>query len=106
MDYIVAGSGIVLTFDPADSAADSAPAARLGEDGFLLTGSDTATPDVQTKTSAQKRVGLASVEEVSVTPDGTLTRLRTLNGDETHQGRHVRIGVDGFRILHVTLYSY
>lgn len=106
MDYIVAGSGIVLTFDPADSAADSATAARLGEDGFLLTGSDTATPDVQTKTSAQKRVGLASVEEVSVNPDGTLTRLRTLNGDETHQGRHVRIGVDGFRILHVTLYSY
>ena len=33
-------------------------------------------------------------------PDGTL------NGDETHQGRHVRIGVDDFKILHVTLYPY
>ncbi|MDE5928107.1 MAG: DUF5597 domain-containing protein, partial [Duncaniella sp.] len=59
-----------------------------------------------TKPSVQKRVGLASVEEVSVNPDGTLTRLRTLNGDETHQGRHVRIGVDEFKILHVTLYPY
>ncbi|MDE5693655.1 MAG: DUF5597 domain-containing protein [Duncaniella sp.] len=106
MDYIVAGSGIVLTFDPADSTSDTAPAAALGEDGFLLTGSAKPSSTATAHTSTQKRIGLASVEEVSVNPDGTLSRLRTLNGDETHQGRHVRIGVDEFKILHVTLYPY
>lgn len=103
MDYIVAGSGIVLTFDNADSST-TATSPQLGEDGFLLTGTS-ATPS-DTPASSTKRIGLASVEEVSVNPDGTLTRIRTLNGDETHQGRHVRIGVDEFKILHVTLYPY
>ena len=106
MDYIVAGSGIVLTFDPADSESDTTPSAALGEDGFLLTGSASTSSAVAGQHSARKRIGLASVEEVSVNPDGSLSRLRTLNGDETHQGRHVRIGVDEFKILHVTLYPY
>ena len=102
MDYIVAGTGLVLTFEPAGTAA-SGTTPLLGEDGFLLTGTDTAASAAP---SSAGRIGLASVEEVSVAPDGTLTRLRTLNGDETHQGRHVRIGVDDFKILHVTLYPY
>lgn len=102
MDYIVAGTGIVLTFSP-DGQGGSAP--LLGEDGFLLTGTAPATTQSITP-SATHRIGLASVEEVSVAPDGSLTRIRTLNGDETHQGRHVRIGVDEFKIIHVTLYPY
>jgi hypothetical protein len=46
------------------------------------------------------------VDEVNVKPDGSLVTLRRLNGDQTHQGRHVRIGVDEFKILHVKLYTY
>lgn len=127
MDYIVAGSGIVLTFDPAGNTPDSAPAPTLGEDGFVLTGvndgqapspkpstpstakdtpSTPSTPSTPLTPSTAKRLGLASVEEVAVNPDGSLTRIRTFNGDETHQGRHVRIGVDEFKILHVMLYPY
>jgi len=112
MNYIVAGSGIVLTFDPADNTPDASSAPALGEDGFLLTGTTQPTVKPHSASSAKKpsstvkRIGLASVEEVTVNPDGTMTRVRTLNGDETHQGRHVRIGVDGFKILHVTLYPY
>lgn len=121
MDYIIAGSGIVLTFDPADNSPEATTPA-LGEDGFVLTGKDTPTPSssstpstakkqsltpsTPSTSSTVKRTGLASVEEVSVNPDGSLTRVRTFNGDETHQGRHVRIGVDEFKILHVTLYPY
>ena len=32
--------------------------------------------------------------------------IRRLNGDQDHQGRHARIGVDEFSILHVRLYTY
>ncbi len=102
MEYIVAGSGIVLTFEPSGSA--TASGSNLGEDGFLNSASDRSSAG-----SAKwhgKRIGLSSVEEVEVAPDGTLGRIRTFNGDETHQGRHVRIGVDNFKILHVKLYEY
>ena len=102
MEYIVAGSGMVLTFDPA-RAAESA-AKKLGEDGFLAAGSDRGAA-TEGKWRG-KRIGLASVEEIAVDRDGSQRRLRTFNGDETHQGRHVRIGVDDFKILRVKLYNY
>lgn len=102
MEYIVAGSGLVITFEPEGVA--STPAKKLGEDGFLAAGSDRSA-----ETSSKwkgRRIGLASVEEIAVGEDGSQRRLRTFNGDETHQGRHVRIGVDDFKILRVKLYEY
>jgi hypothetical protein len=53
-----------------------------------------------------ERVGLASVEEVQVLPDGTMQTVRRLNGDQTHQGRHVRISVGEYRTLRIRLYRY
>ena len=47
-----------------------------------------------------------SVDEVKVNKDGTLSYIRRLNGDQDHQGRHVRISVGDFQILHVKLYEY
>lgn len=100
MEYVVAGSGVVLTFA---GMGEAAAEAALGEDGFALAGgSDAATRPW----TAKKRVGIAYVDEVEPRPDGSLRRLRRLNGDEDHQGRHVRIGVDGFQVLHVKLYEY
>ena len=32
--------------------------------------------------------------------------LRRHNGDQTHQGRHARIGVGEWKILHIKLYEY
>ena len=32
--------------------------------------------------------------------------LRRLNGDQNHQGRHVRIACGDWKILHVRLYDY
>lgn len=44
------------------------------------------------------------VLEVGVNPESSLAVLRQyLNGDETHQWRHMQIGVI---ILHVQLYDY
>ena len=100
-EYILAGSGVVLKFE---HQSESEAARKLGEDGFLDSGSDR-TPD--SKWRGKQRVGLAEVAEVTVSPDGrTFTPVRYFNGDETHQGRHVRIGVDDFRILRVKLYRY
>ena len=53
-----------------------------------------------------ERCGIGSVDEVKVNEDGTLSYIRRLNGDQDHQGRHVRISVEEFQILHVKLYEY
>ena len=100
-EYILAGSGVVLKLE---HHSESEAVRKLGEDGFLDSGSDR-KPD--SKWHGKQRVGLAEVAEVTVSPDGrTFTPVRYSNGDETHQGRHVRIGVDDFKILRVKLYRY
>lgn len=47
-----------------------------------------------------------AANEVKVDKDGKLHYVRRLNGDQDHQGRHVRISVGDFKILHVQLYEY
>jgi hypothetical protein len=32
--------------------------------------------------------------------------IRRHNGDQTHQGRHARIGVSEWKLLHIKLYEY
>jgi hypothetical protein len=53
-----------------------------------------------------KRIGIGPVDEVKADGQGKFTYLRRLNGDQTHQGRHVRISVGDWQILHVKLYEY
>ena len=53
-----------------------------------------------------KRCGIGFVDEVKVNADGSLGYIRRMNGDQSHQGRHVRIPVGQFSILHVVLYDY
>ncbi len=104
MEYILAGSGVVMTFQGQDeAAASSAAQAKLGEDGFAATGSK---QEAAATWTATKRIGIASVDQVEVLPDGSMRRIRRLNGDEDHQGRHARIGVDDFQVLHIKLYQY
>ena len=43
---------------------------------------------------------------VAIQPDGSLRYLRRENGDQDHQGRHARISVGDYKILHVKLYEY
>ncbi len=102
MEYIVAGTGIVVTFDRPETATT---ARQLGEDGFELAGST--QPDIpHPAASTGPRIGILSCDQVSITPDGAMRYIRRLNGDQDHQGRHVRVGVDDFQILHVRLYEY
>ena len=78
-DYLVIGSGVVVTFSPAESSA--------------------------TWQKGDKRIGLAKCEEVEIV-DGRQQIVRHLNGDQTHQGRHIRIPVGAFQIQHFKLYRY
>ena len=103
-EYLVAGSGIVVEFRTV-SEHRQAVSQALGEDGFAEKGADSGGSQ-PLRPFEGKRCGLLSVDEVAVSPTGEMTCLRRDNGDQTHQGRHVRISVDDYRILRVKLYVY
>jgi beta-galactosidase GanA len=71
-EYYVAGTGIVLTFEP---------------------------------TTPGTRAGILSVEEGRFV-DGKWQPGRRLNGDQDHQGRHLRIPVGEYSIHRIRLYTY
>ena len=102
-EYIVAGSGIVLEFAKTSEKQTIEKQKQLGEDGFALR-----NDQIKTKHDKFKgmRCGIGYVDEVKVDKDGKLHYVRRLNGDQEHQGRHVRISVGDFKILHVQLYEY
>lgn len=102
-EYIVAGSGIVLEFAKTSEKQTIEKQKQLGEDGFALR-----NDQIKTKHDKFKgmRCGIGYVDEVKVDKDGKLHYVRRLNGGQDHQGRHVRISVGDFKILHVQLYEY
>ncbi len=72
-EFYVAGSGVVISFQP-DAGTDT-------------------------------KAGILKVEE-GVFRNGDWHPTRRLNGDETHQGRHLRIPVDAYEIQRLQLYTY
>ena len=104
-DYLLAGSGVVIDFKtPTEKQQEQQK--TLGEDGFAEAGGNDSKFTIQNSQFKGKRLGLLSVDEVSITDDGTMQYLRRHNGDQTHQGRHARIGVGEWKILHIKLYEY
>lgn len=101
-EYLIAGSGIVVEFEKLNEKKET-HAKDLGEDGFAAQGGKTQT---QNQWNGGKRAGIGPVDEIRIDENGNFIPIRRLNGDQTHQGRHVRIGVDEFAILHVRLYEY
>ena len=102
-DYLLAGSGVVIDFKtPTEKQQEQQK--TLGEDGFAEAGGDSGQK--ANKRFNGKRLGLLSVDEVSIADDGTMQYLRRHNGDQTHQGRHARIGVGEWKLLHIKLYEY
>ena len=102
-EYLLAGSGVVIDFKT-PTEKQQTEQKQLGEDGFAEAGGNTGQKE--NKRFNGKRLGLLSVDEVAIADDGTMQYLRRHNGDQTHQGRHARIGVGEWKILHIKLYEY
>lgn len=83
---------------------------RLGKDDYLAIGSGVVITYSDAKAGdawkqGDIRIGLAKCESVTIV-DKIMHVKRHLNGDQTHQGRHVRIPVGDFDIQHFKLYRY
>lgn len=104
-EYIIAGSGVVVVFQSKTEKAQ-ADNVKTGEDGFALAGSESDSTKKKSGGFTGKRVGIGYVDEVEINSDGTLKYVRRENGDQDHQGRHARISVGEYKILHVKLYEY
>lgn len=105
LDYLVAGTGLVVKFQTATEKEQEEQKA-LGEDGFATAGADGAAQAEQSRSFKGKRIGIGYVDQVDIDPDGSLRYLRRDNGDQSHQGRHARISLGDYSILHVRLYEY
>ena len=113
-DYLLAGTGVVAAF-ASDYEKAHEQQQVLGEDGFVAASTQTSHPATTPDGSPSgipslpfngSRKGIASVDEVTVDRQGQMHFLRRLNGDQDHQGRHVRIACGEWKILHVRLYDY
>ena len=114
LEYLIAGNGIVVEFST-NYEHQHRQQTALGEDGFAQGGAGQSEADTSRQTlnaakwggKSAKRLGIGYADEVEVDPgSGQLVFLRRDNGDQTHQGRHVRISVGDYRLLHVKLYEY
>ena len=101
-DYLLAGSGVVVDFKTRTEKQQEQQK-HLGEDGFAEAGS---ASQASTSTFKGSRLGLLSVDEVTIDEQGQMHYLRRHNGDQSHQGRHARISVGDWKILHIQLYEY
>ena len=104
-EYLLAGSGVVVDFKT-PTEKQQTEQKQLGEDGFAEAGANSQLSTINSQLFSGKRLGLLSVDEVSIDSDGAMQYLRRHNGDQTHQGRHARIGVGEWKILHIKLYEY
>jgi len=104
-DYLLAGSGVVVDFKT-QSEKQQEQQKQLGEDGFVEAGNASGQSSKAGRRFSGKRLGLLSVDEVEVDAEGKLSYLRRHNGDQSHQGRHARISVGEWKLLHIQLYEY
>src|SRR4029077_3339307 len=95
-DYLVAGQGMIVTFEPASEP--STPVCGGGE-------RTSATP-CRPASGPALSAGIDSDWEGTFDAAGTWIPGRALNGDQTHQGRHLRLAPGQFQIQRVRLYQY
>ncbi|NCU03375.1 MAG: mannonate dehydratase, partial [Chitinophagaceae bacterium] len=82
----------------------SAMIIQTGEDEFYVAGTGVVITFSSSKNKNQN-VGLLKVDE-GVFENNSWRVTRHLNGDQTHQGRHVNIPANQIAVQKVTLYTY
>lgn len=104
-DYIIAGSGVVVVFQT-KTEKEQAENVKTGEDGFAIAGQKNASSSDTRSGFKGNRLGIGFVDEININANGEMKYVRRENGDQDHQGRHARISVGDYKILHVKLYQY
>jgi len=104
-EFLLAGTGIVVSF-ATEYEKSHEQQKILGEDGFAI-GNDTRNQNNIINNSFKgPRVGIGYVDEITINETGEYMFQRRHNGDQDHQGRHVRIACGDWKILHIRLYKY
>jgi beta-galactosidase GanA len=103
------GYAMYVNFDRPATQADPSPLTgglviATGPDEFIFAGTGM-TITFEPDSPGAPTVGLLSIEEGKFV-NGKWVPGRRLNGDQTHQGRHVRINAGRFEIQKVKLYRY
>ncbi|HEY9154944.1 MAG TPA: DUF5597 domain-containing protein, partial [Opitutaceae bacterium] len=96
--------GVVAPTGPVAATPAGGVAIMTGSDEFIIAGTGL-TVTFQARSANAEQVGLLSVEEGHF-ENGQWVHRRWLNGDETNQGRHVRIPPGEFGLQRVKLYRY
>jgi hypothetical protein len=77
---------------------------HLADDEFLVAGTGVAVT-FMSAAGDNAVTGIGHIDKVTVT-GGKITPLYRLNGDQSHQGRHLRIEVGDWNIQRIKLYRY
>ena len=78
---------------------------QTGDDEFYIAGSGIVVT-FRNVSNPSLNVGILKVDEGRFENGKEWKVIRHLNGDQTHQGRHVRIFLDDYSILRFELYNY
>lgn len=78
---------------------------QTGDDEFYIAGSGIVVT-FRNLSNPSLNVGILKVDEGKFENGKAWKVIRHLNGDQTHQGRHVRIFLDDYSILRFELYNY
>jgi beta-galactosidase GanA len=78
---------------------------QTGDDEFYVAGSGVVIT-FRNLSNPSLNVGILKVDEGRFENGKEWKVIRNLNGDQTHQGRHVRIFLDDYSILRFELYNY
>lgn len=111
--FFLNGYALNVTYEraanPAPNNQNLPPAAgglaiAVGEDEFIFAGTGFVVT-FEPNSPGEPIAGLLSVEEGKF-ENGRWIAGRRMNGDQTHQGRHIRLETNKFTIQHVKLYRY
>ena len=100
--------GMIIPSGAASTAGSSTVAGGLviaiGLDEFLFAGTGI-TVTIETQTPGEATVGILSIQEGRYVDGRWLTHC-WMNGDQSHQGRHLRLPPGEFGIQRIKLYRY
>lgn len=88
-----------------DNASYGGLIVQIGSEEYLIAGQGM-TVTFTHLSEATPLAGIDSADEGVFDPRGNWISGRRLNGDQTHQGRHIRLESGKFQIQRVKLYSY